>query len=525
MSSIIFKRTISSFRKGWASDLSKLESGQTIISNAPNRFGKTVTTLKYYSSIPGRYLYLSDRHEQIEELKIAKSQHWYGFKVKCERKDEPFIGSLINQGLQASTICRYFCDRSSCHYKNQFNVPKDVIVVAPKEYLQTTYIQENVWDSVILDENLEKAKKIRYTYPPIPKDVFESYDVDDKFYIVIGDILKGSSHYDKRDLLYIERWGQIALERLPLLIKRIKDVGYFSPTIDEQNLITYLNNIPNTLEWIRYSMKYGIMDHYYKPYLHFAYDLQRKHKNRLVILNTSFDRVIYNQLLERYPGRIADPLTYSVSLENKDSYLFHYNHFNKSLSKNTITKAKGTKFGGAYGEEIYEMVKNTISFAKKRALKTGVITFNSLTDEIIELFDDDVHVLSHFGGHQGSNKFDNVDVLILIGTYHLHPYGLYQKHYIINNEYLKHDPATWGGVNNQIINGMQINLSDNEKLNHVKLYKLNEEHQQAIFRSGAHIKPGKLVVSFGYVPQGVEEILTYKTFNTKHQLLGLLSRI
>ena len=67
-----------------------------------------------------------------------------------------------------------------------------------------------------------------------------------------------------------------------------------------------------------------------------------------------------------------------------------------------------------------------------------------------------------------------------------------------------------GGKNNQTINGMQINLSDNEKLNYVKSYKLNEEHQQAIFRSGAHIKPGKIVVSFGHVPEGVEEILTTK---------------
>jgi hypothetical protein len=516
--------SIYTHRKKWESILSKLEPNQTIINNAPNRFGKTVTTLKYYSKLPGKFLYLSDRHAQIEELKIAKSLHWQGHKIKCERKDDPFINSLMLQGLGANIICRNFCDKSSCGYKTQFTIPQDVIVVAPKEYLQTTYTQENPWDSIILDENLEKAKKITYHYPTISKDIFKTNLVDDTFYEIIGKILKGST-YKKSDLEYIEQKALLAYNKLPNVIEMSIGPGYSPLTSEEENLIAYLNNIPNTFEWISYTMKYGIMDHYYKPYLHFAHELQSKNKSTLIILNTSFDRVIYDQLLERYPKPLFEPLTYNVPLINKESYLLHYNHHNKSLSKNTITDSTGKKFGGHYGKEIYEMVKNTVSFAKKRKLKTGIITFKSLTDEIKELFDDDVHVTSYFGGHQGSNKFDDVDILIIIGTFHLNQLGLYQKHYIINNEFLKDDHAIWGGENNQIINGMQINLSNNDKLNNVKIYKLNEEHQQAIFRSGAHIQPGKIVVSFGFVPEGIEKILTYKKFISKHQLLGLLSKI
>lgn len=512
-------------RNEWETQLAALEPGQIIVNNAPNRFGKTVTTLLYYSKLPGKYLYLSDRHSQIGELKIKKSRHWYGQRLKCERKDEPFINSLMAQGLGANIICSYFCKEKFCEYKKQFQIPDDVIVVAPKEYLATSYVQGTLWDSVILDENLEKAQKITYTYPDISKDVFESYGLKYCMYNVVGEIINGSHDYTKAHLPELEVRTIIEKGQLSDLIKKIRGSDeVFSPNYDERNLISFLNNLPNTMQWIQYCMEYGTMDHFYKPYLHFAYDLL-KEKTKMVILNTSFDKFIYHQIAARYHEPVVEPLYYNVYLENKDSYLFQYNYHKRSLSKNTITEERGSKFGGKYGAEILEMVQRAVSFASKRELKTGVITFKSLVDEVNELFDDDVDIVSYFGGHQGSNKFDDVDVLIIIGTYHLNPYGLYQKHYAINNEYLEYDKAKWGGENNTTINGMLVNLTDNEKLNRVKLYKLNEEHQQAIFRSGAHIQPGKLVVNFGYVPKGVEKVLKYGKFFTKNQLIGRLGRI
>ena len=72
---------------------------------------------------------------------------------------------------------------------------------------------------------------------------------------------------------------------------------------------------------------------------------------------------------------------------------------------------------------------------------------------------------------------------------------------------------------------MHIQLTDNMDFNRIKLYKLNEEHQQAIFRSGAHVHSRKLVVSFGYVPEGVENILTYHTFSNRNQLIARLNSI
>lgn len=513
---------ITKAREDWKSFLSTLEPGQIIVNNSPNRFGKTYSTLDYTSRVPGRWLYLSDRHAQIGELEhIEKVVHWKGFKKSCERKDDPFIAALISNGIGARVICKSFCSRKSCKYRKQFKIPDDVIVIAPKEYLATSYVDGH-WDMIIWDENLERARKVQLVYPTIPDDAFIDHAISSRFYKAVGRVRDGHSEYDIKDL---EIWANTALSKFSGLISEIKEGSTFSPTAEENNLISFINNIPMTLEWIQCAQEYGLMDHYYKPYLHNAFDLQRKHQSPLVILNTSYNSWIYDQIANNYYDSLPKPILKGIMLNNPDSYLLHYYNLKRSCSRNAILNSERSKFGGSYGDEIYEMVKRTINFANKRELKVGVITFQSLIDEIEKLFGDKVDVTGHYGGHQGSKTFDDVDVLINIGTYHLNPLALYNKHYIINKEYLAHSPAKWGGENTKIINGMLVTLTDNEKLNRIKLYKLNEEHGQAIFRSGAHVSPRKLVVNFGYVPEGLEKTLTYKRFHNKNSLIAILNRI
>ena len=436
--------SINSHREHYEDRLQKLEYGDVLIVNLPNRFGKTVTALKYYENQLINVLYLSDRHEQMNEItKGEKYRQWYGLSKICEMKDDPFISALINQGFHANVLCRNFCKKESCAYKKQFKVPEYIIVAAPKEYLPTTYVQKNRWDVVILDENIEKAKKIQYTYPDIPIDTFEYYGADHDLYQDIGSFIEGTNNTDINLDIHdvLTRAGNISG-----IINRIKmRDNSFKPTNEEVNLLNYLNNLNGTIEWIQYSQKYGRLEHYYKPYIHYAYDLQRECQTKMILLNTSYDEWIYKQLMSRYTYETPNPQYFNnIPITNKNSILLHYNYHNRSLSKNTITNNKGNKFGGKYGKEIYEMLKRTVSFANKKELKTGVITFNSLKEEVKELFGDNMHIISHYGGHQGSNKFDDVDVLILIGAYHLNSNGLYLKHYIINNEYLEYDPAKWG---------------------------------------------------------------------------------
>ncbi len=84
---------------------------------------------------------------------------------------------------------------------------------------------------------------------------------------------------------------------------------------------------------------------------------------------------------------------------------------------------------------------------------------------------------------------------------------------MLTNQLIIENPATWNKYTH--INGSRITLTDNTLLNELKLYKLNEEHGQAIFRSGAHVQNGKIVISFGYVPEDITNLLKYNTFSTE----------
>jgi hypothetical protein len=181
-------------------------------------------------------------------------------------------------------------------------------------------------------------------------------------------------------------------------------------------------------------------------------------------------------MVSNYQYQLPTVEEFPFHFENKNSLLLHYNYKARSCSKIGLDN---------YGAEIYIMAKNLIRFGNKKGLKTGIITFKNQN----QLFTKETDVVSYFGGHQGSNTFDDVDLLIILGTYHINPDGLYQKYFMLTNQLLIDDPARWN--NFQHINGARITLSDNTLLNELKLYKLNEEHGQAIFRSGAHVQNGK----------------------------------
>jgi hypothetical protein len=204
--------------------------------------------------------------------------------------------------------------------------------------------------------------------------------------------------------------------------------------------------------------------------------------------------------------------------------LLHYNNNNRSLSKSALfeTDEKGRvqtdEHGKAkintstYSPEIFDMVFSILAHCKKLGMKTGVITFKSA----IALFKDKADVIGYFGGHQGSNEFDNIDLLLILGTFNLNPGAVYLKYQCITQTFTADKNDTWNNYHH--INGMRIRYSDNEQLNKVKTYKLNEEHGQAIYRSGAHVHDDKIVICFGFVPQGVENTLTYSTFKSKRGL-------
>ncbi|KYC44847.1 MAG: hypothetical protein APG12_01537 [Candidatus Methanofastidiosum methylothiophilum] len=572
------------FKEEWIEFLYKYASynqSSLILNTAPNRIGKTITTLKFFHDESETYdeidwvesgyrrtLYLTDRHRQITEVKNTLKEldlnyfrQWWGIKYSCQRKSEPLHKFLLDNHVTSGVICQNCYLKDNCRYWLQFKVIKGYIVGAPKEFLPTKYIQKKQWDSIVVDEVLDKARKIYPTCPEIPEEVFTAYGISEtlyyldyetvkdftenilKYQTLQADIKKSAEEFLglDYDLVYQEdtlkeRWDYLkaegglnqfhVLNKLTRKLRKESDLIY-DPGFN--NLMKFYNNLNTTTEWLEYCFMYGFRPHFYKPYLDDVFDLQGKHRSNIIILNTSLDRPIFDCLTEKQRTHFIPINEFTFNIVNKDSRLLHYNMLFRSCRKGSLFETDDfgrINFGEdglpivkkGYGKEVIEMAKNIADFGRARNLRVGLITYK----EAEELFKPHVNVIGHFGGHQGSNAFDDVDLLVIVGTYHLNQTALYHKHYIIHNEFLGDNPAKWN--KSQYVNGVRINLSDNEKLNQVKLYKLKEEHQQAIFRSGANVYPGKMVVVFGYVPPGVEEVLDYRIFNSNRGLKISLSK-
>lgn len=474
-----------------------------------------------------KILYVSDRHNQINEVDVTLNTdefiHWYGIDQICPRKSNQYVKFLIDNKLPTSVICRDCQFKKNCMYLAQFKLEDFKVVAAPKEFLPSRYIQDNKWDIIIIDEIIDKTNPIKPYVGNIDRKLFESFGIIDlyPFYTFIKTAIEskdiegiGESIEDLKDYaIYIR--GKI----IPEVVKQIKKDNLLKSK-DIGEFLQFLNKFSETIEYLECCIKYGFKPHFSTPYLYYVFNLREKYGSNVIILNTSLKMEVLDLLVTNYNKSIPEPLVFDFPIENKNSFLLHYNFKGRSCSKGALFeldekyRIKQDENGyplfneKKYGKEVLMIIFDIINYFKKNNLKVGVITFK----RAIKLFEDKVDVISYFGGHQGSNAFDDVDILIIMGTFNINPNGIYNKHYSITKEFLGENKALW---NKRVkINGMQMNFSDNDELNLIKEYKLHEEHGQAIFRSGAHVKDGKIVISFGFVPKGVENLLNYSSVKT-----------
>ena len=510
------------FKKDWENSLNENisfdGSGKIILNNAPNRIGKTTTTLKWLDKRGAKVLYLADRHNHIEEVEnfIGKGKfvHWWGLEQLCPSYTNPDIKFLIESGVPPRIVCRNCSNRKTCRYWKQWKIKDNSIVGAPKELIPTKHVQNGNWDVVVFDELVDKPKKIEGYIPKLEKDVFEKFGIQDLYYDVYLSmkLIKETKDFSKDNITLLKDGVSKIGRSLQKVVTQIKDNPKLTKYKDAFKLIKCLSKYSETINWAVHCSKFGYKPFYYRPFLYYVLDLVDSCGSDVVILNTSLQKRFYNLMVENYDEDLPELKEFKFTVHNKDNVLLHYNQRNRSFSKSVLFEEDENgdihinKEG--YGVEVYGMAKQIIGFCKKRNLKVGVITYMSAES----LFDHIADSVGHFGGHQGSNQLDDVDVLLIYGTFNINPKGLYKKYYMIKNEFLGDKPAKWN--KSRYINGCRLLFSDNEPLNEIKLYKLNEEHGQAIFRSSAHIQENKIVVVFGFVPFGVENILDYRTFHT-----------
>lgn len=494
------------FRKEWADYIENNDmKGSLILNNAPNRIGKTITTLKSLEKTDSKILYLADRHKHITEVEETlhnpRMVHWWGLRKLCQQKDNPSYNFLIENNVPAGFTCNSCIYKKECPYWTQWHINEDSIVGAPKELLPTKYISQNEWDYIIFDEIIDKAQRIEPYCQPIKNEIIDTLGLQglQVTYEVINTTIQDQSVLDPDTLEYLNTdLQEINRYFLPNVVNQIKHGERFGKDIIP--VLGFMSRFRGTLEWLELCTEHGFKTHFYKPYLYDVLDLQNQYNSSVILLNTSLKNQFYEKMVSNYQYELPTVVEFPFHFQNKNSLLLHYNYKERSCSRKALK---------TYGAGIYHMVKQLLKYGQEKSLKTGIITFQDL----IPSFKGDADVTSYFGGHQGSNTFDNVDLLIILGTYHINPQGLYQKYYMLTNQLLKEEPATWDKFKH--INGNRITLTDNVLLNELKLYKLDEEHGQAIFRSGAHVQNGKIVIAFGYVPEYVTNILEYNKFSTE----------
>lgn len=413
-----------------------------LVNNAPNRIGKTITTLKTLLKTNKNVLYVSDRHKQIKEvdeiLQNEKFRHWWGLKHLCSQKNNCNRGFLIENDTPAKYVCNDCMVKKSCGYINQFDMEGISMVGAPKEYLMFSHIDKLEPEAIIFDENIEKGRKIEPTLPDLDESIFVEFDVEyiHLDYLVIKDILEDPNYELEEDILeqLKEDANFILSKKLAIIINKIKNIYIKSDSEKISDLLKFLFKLQTTIEFLEYCSKTGYNDSFQIPYIYDAFDLMEEYDCNLIILNTSLDLEILEMIMNGHDKILPEPILFEYPVINSKSYLLHYNYHNRSLSKSKLFKTdengkiclddnqKAIINPETYAKEIFDMVFSILEHSKKLGLKTGLITFKKAES----LFHGKADVISHFRGHQGSNEFDDVDLLIILGTFHINPGGLYK---------------------------------------------------------------------------------------------------
>lgn len=514
------------FKISWASFLDE-HRGEVILNNSQPRLGKTVSSLEYCENNNLQFLFITDSHKLIDQVEPYLKKGYVHFKGQlrlCKFKNNKKHNNLIKIGL-GQKLCRSCNHKQNdeCDYHNQFIIDNKnpVSILITKKQLPTLLYksEDNNYDFIkfiIFDEKIEDGTRIEPVIPEIEKDTFKKYGVFDFYphYEAIYSYkdlktfkedngvkqiiksLKDSNHTEATEKIYYK------LNKDDQLLRQIvEDMELNDMAVSK--LLNFFLSFKTTVLWMELCCERGYHPYFPKTYLEFAHELKVKYNATLTVLNASVKPKILEYILKdfvefRYP-----------TIKNKENILFYYP---RACTKSALfeTDAKGyirtsdegillKNYEIKYTVEVFKLIDGIIEYCNNKGHKVGIITYTNA--EI--LYKNRCDVVGHFQGVQGSNEFDDVDVLIVVGTFNLPLVALANKTYFITGNYKNLNEIR---KETKRIRGLRTVVFDDEALNEVKEFKKDEEHEQALLRSGAHIGGGKLIFSFGYFPERVEDL-------------------
>ncbi|MDO8726629.1 MAG: hypothetical protein Q7J35_11230 [Candidatus Methanoperedens sp.] len=409
------------------SDMGKIKFEEDITTlNQQQGAGKSTFIRNYCNKHPEENIaILTKRHNWLKECekKVDGFCHWYGQKHFCKHPD---FNKFDSVGLYGTFICKT-CSKK-CNYREQFN--NTFRVGAPTEYLNTEYLfprsGEDGFDKIFIEEKITETTPFWFKADDIVngsiaialnyefdkdkaewKDIWEFEAEGSTTKPLLENVLWDFSNaVENKDYEFLEKYINIAAHiKKEVIVNAIKKQD-----------IDILKEVQKfDINMLKGYLKYGKIynynkEVYYEPRIYKAFDMA-KAGTKIVLSHAGFDEQLFKDLLARYEREFpaTDHLTFGIhtsNLENKDTKCYQIT--NKGFGRRKLEE-----------KYVIDFLQKIDKIYKKK--NVGVITYKEYTqyDATKKMDTAWGFEAAHFGDTSGLNKFENKDVLIIIGTYTL----------------------------------------------------------------------------------------------------------
>jgi hypothetical protein len=398
------------------------EGYKIIVLNQQPGIGKTHTVMNYIMNKCKEdknftFYYFTDRHKTIKEhLDRLKNndkktynsvEHWKGFGKHCEEHPESEnIDKLLGFNVPSDRVKDLFKLEDYYNtYQKQFDNTKRVF--APFQYLSDDHFLKNPPNIVFLDERISQIETYTFDGEEIAKGL---------------ELIKAPQEYiDRARRRNKEDINFFRIEKVKKEIKKLHHNAVIGAVKQKRkHLEKYKRFNPyklfKYLEWGKI-YKYNI-DSYSLPFYYKALDVLNLKKVPLVIMDATFNRHLFSYFLESYNGEMKqkrskthkgyENLKVKILTSNvtNDKTIIYRMHPKGVWPKFSFTTKKDTTWPWLLSD--LHRLRRIFGDAN-----IGIITHKELS----WLFESMNFDVEYYGNLRGTNKLENKQVLVIIGTW------------------------------------------------------------------------------------------------------------
>lgn len=476
--------------------------------------GKTEAVINQIKNNPSELiLFMSPSHSSLYEMgdRLTKAGidfvHWEGFTRLCPeyQSDNQDIIDLY-RFLRVRQICTFcnnqeFINPNSCPYRTQFNTRNVNVIIAPLAFINTSVIKNRNWNQIFVDDVDIISRK------PLPSltEIIKDWDFC-MFFM-----------YDQEFLDQEPKFDELPPRQILRNIRKMNDWSrnYYRVILEngenpaDWKMAPLLLN-PNTsafFYWQLILQKYGKREHIAYLNLFHLFRLAESPQIKVTIVGKQTPtrlkclQLVADRYTKENEKKIVfteiEPLKWEKAPKRAPllRICLDGRYPKVSLLENKSTRKRVAK-------EIVLAIKKLIREDKIQFKSFGVISTLALWNKgeewlMKEFFSNKIYSekpqILTFGNLRSSNKFEKVDVVVILGTYITNHKALVEEH---NQVFIEKelDPEKVTSVKNEF-KGYIFNKHENLEI--LRQHKEEDEMTQAIGRGSPRGVP---TIVIGIVP-------------------------